>query len=151
LPFPIDLRRLDCRQTGFSHPPSLNQSLSAPSIDQRPHASGSAGRDADDEAFFIQTVHLAVDPAETERLFDCFRQQDTLAFGVGFLDLQPDLIFLIMVMRQPVMPFLWVSAAEPDSGIFVSGIDNPPYTLACCILLLIRYTRKVSHTDGCFF
>ena len=108
-PGSVRLRDLDRADHGLLQQPLRLEQRDPGLVRRRPPAAGAPRGEPLPGGMVVRPVvehtHGPVDPTEAERLFDCLREQNALACSMGFFYIQPDLILLIMVLRQPFMPF----------------------------------------------
>ena len=82
------------RPSGVGDQPLGGQSRKAPQVHLRPGAARSAGRESLDPRLVVDPLHLPVDPAEAQRLFDGFDVGDAGLARVRLVVGQPDLASL---------------------------------------------------------
>src|SRR5258706_4298551 len=110
----------------FGHPAFVDQPCDVIDVDPAPDTFPFAPRVALEIALVVETFADAIDPTPAKYDVDGFLRSDRFEPRIHFVDLDPDLVFLDVVLAEPLIETLRVFELADFIGIDFGGSITEP-------------------------
>jgi hypothetical protein len=105
----------------FGHPALVDQSRDVTDVDPAPDAFRLAMGVALQKTLVVKALALAIDPAPAKHDVDGFLRCDRLQPRIHLVDLDPDFVFLVVVLAEPLVKTLRILERTDLVGIDFDG------------------------------